>query len=214
MPLTIELQDCFSLVIGRRGSGKSVLLKWLIRQSRNLFSEVFIFSPSSFSGYWSDVLDESNIFLEYDEAWVQKLVDKMTGLNKGKNQQSPDFKRVMLVLDDVISSDAKSQTSKMLKLLATRGRHLGITCIISSQHINFGAVGPTLRNNSDYTFVGKINRSSLEIVEDVYNLDMPKDKFIRFLHNNTNDHRFLVICSKASSGKREDTYGVIRAPMN
>jgi len=110
MPLTIELQDCFSLVIGRRGSGKSVLLKWLIRQSRNLFSEVFIFSPSSFSGYWSDVLDESNIFLEYDETWVQKLVDKMTGLNKGKNQQSPDFKRVMLVLDDVISSDAKSQT--------------------------------------------------------------------------------------------------------
>lgn len=210
--LEIDLKDTFALVVGRRGSGKSVLLKWLIQQQKGHFKEVFIFSPSSFSGYWKDTVPDDCVQLDYSDDWVQKLVAKMTELNKGKNQQSHDFVRCLLVLDDVISSDSKSQTSKMLKLLATRGRHLGISCIISSQHIRFGAIGPTLREYSDYCFIGKVNRSSLEIVEDVYNLDMTKDKFIQFLAKNTNDHRFLVMCSKASSGKREDTYGTIKSP--
>jgi energy-coupling factor transporter ATP-binding protein EcfA2 len=213
MPLELDLKDTFMLIIGRRGSGKSVMLKWILTQQKHHFKETFIFSPSSFSGYWKDTVPDENVQLDYSEDWIDKLVTKMTGLNQGKNQQSPDFVRVLLVLDDVISSCPKSQTSNCLKLLSTRGRHLGISCIISSQHVNFGQIGRVLRENSDYTLISKLNRSSLEIVEDVYNTtSMSKDKFLKFIAANTNDHRFLVICSKASSNKREDTFGVLRAP--
>lgn len=212
--MEIILKDKLALLVGRRGSGKSILLKYLIKKQRHWFKEIFIISPSSFSGYWKDTIPDGNVFEQYSEEWVQKLIDKMARLNKGKDQKHPNFVRVLLVLDDCVSSDMKAHQSKTLRILSARGRHIGVCAMITAQYLK--SVPPLMRNNADYIFYGKSNTYSDEILFEEFAVanDMTRDQFIKFIRINTDDHRFLVICNCASNtSNRLDVYGTIRAEL-
>lgn len=208
--MKIDLRCTFCSLIGRRGSGKSTTLKHLIKQQGGRFKEIFIICPSSFNGDFKDLVSEKNIFENYDENWVMALVKKMIDANKGKTKDSKDFKNVLLILDDVVSSDKSGHYSKSLKLLASRGRHTGIVVILTAQWLT--SISPLQRLNSDYLFIGKTNASSIGILYDEFNLNEQTEKQFRaFVQKNTDDHRFLVINNTASNtSDTKQVYGSIK----
>jgi hypothetical protein len=65
--------------------------------------------------------------------------------------------KILLVFDDIIVT----KRYEVLDLIASLGRHHGITCILSSQ-ISNNCVSPTIRNNTDYVFWRKLGKEALK----------------------------------------------------
>jgi hypothetical protein len=208
--MIICLKDKFVTLTAKRGAGKTQLLKYLIKRNRQHFKEIFIITPSAFNGDYDGVVPKANLLSEYKEEWVENLMNKMATRNNGKTKATPGFTRVMLVLDDVVSSEIKAHSSKTLRTLAARGRHLGICLIQTAQY--YKSIAPIHRQNSDLIFFGKNNTQGIDCLFVEYNLgDMNANEFRRFVIENTQDYHFLVIDNSSKSSRPEDVYGVIKA---
>jgi hypothetical protein len=209
--MLIELADKFVTLTAKRGAGKTQLLKYLIRKNRHHFKEIFIITPSAFNGDYDGVVPKANILTEYSEQWVENLMQKMATKNKGKTKDTPGFTRVMLVLDDVVSSEIKAHNSKTLRTLAARGRHLGLCLIQTAQY--YKSIAPIHRQNSDLIFFGKNNTQGIDCLFEEYSMgDMNANEFRRFVIQNTEDYHFLVINNSSKSSRSEDVYATIKAP--
>ena len=88
-------------LVAKRNSGKSVLLKYLVEQEIENFKKIFVICPTNFNGFYDDWIEPNCIFENYDEEWVEKLIYKMSNLNKGKNNDTADH--ILLILDDCCS---------------------------------------------------------------------------------------------------------------
>ena len=76
---------CF---IGKRHSGKSQLLRYLVTESKHLFSKIFVICPTeSVNHFYKDLVPGQNIFAQYKEEWDESLIEKMTDINSGKNDE-------------------------------------------------------------------------------------------------------------------------------
>ena len=103
---SITLKDKVVLLCAKRNSGKSYLLRYLVRRQKHFFDSIFVICPTeSINQFFSrdDFINPKNIMTEYDEEWIDKLIKKMTNLNKGKDKTSHDFKRVLIILDDAVA---------------------------------------------------------------------------------------------------------------
>lgn len=208
--MKVDLKDKWVICCGRRGCGKTTLIQHFIKHYKSQFKEIFVVSPSSFSGAWEGIVPDENVQQNWSEDWVQKLINKMVIRNKGKTQKSPDFTRILLVLDDVLSSDAKAHNSKALKILASRGRHCGIAVFINLHFLT--SASPMMRNMSDYLIFGVNNQASIDILYEENNVgDMNSKEFSMFVRNNTQDYRFLIINNAAANTHdSKEVYGTFR----
>lgn len=210
--MILDLKDKFVTLTAKRGAGKTEMLKYLIKKNKQHFHEIFVISPSSVFGHWEGVVPKKNVMTEYKEEWVEALMSKMATKNHGKTKDVNGFVRILLVLDDVVSSEIKAHSSKTLRTLAARGRHLGICLVQTAQY--YKSISPIHRQNSDLIFFGKNNKQGIELLYEEFSLgDMDIKQFQSFVNKNTEDFHFLVINNTASSNKFEDVYGVIKCPL-
>ena len=144
--MEFEIKNKIICFCAKRNSGKSQLLRYLVNCSKDLFSKIFVICPTeSVNHFYKDLVPAQNIFAQYKEEWVESLIAKMTDINSSKNDN--DAKHILLILDDCCS-DTKFHTSKTLKQLATRGRHIKIAVMITCQYIY--QIPPVIRNNIIY----------------------------------------------------------------
>jgi energy-coupling factor transporter ATP-binding protein EcfA2 len=212
--MKIDLRDRWILACGRRGCGKTTLSQYLIKKSKHHFKEIFCVSPSAFSGAWDGVIPSENVQHNWSEEWLMKLIERMIAKNKGKNQKSEGFLRVLVVLDDCLSSEAKAHNSKALKILASRGRHCGIS-VYCNLHFLTGA-SPMMRNCADYIVFGVNNQASIELLHEEFGVgDMNVKEFAAFVRKNTQQFRFLVVDNTAANTDNPDeVYATIKAPSS
>lgn len=210
--MKIDLRDKVTVLCARRGAGKTVMAQHLIKNSKHQFKDVFIISPSSFSGTWKGIVPDENVHETYSDDWVNKLIERMTHANRGKTQKSPDFKRVLLVLDDVLN-DIKAHQMKTFRVIPGRGRHVGIALMCVCQHFR-SSLPPIARNNADYVFYGKNNQQSTDLLWEEFGIGLKKDQFMKMVEKSTEDHRFLVIDNTAGSVDNPHVvYGSMKVPL-
>lgn len=200
-------------LIGKRNSGKSQMLRYLYNQQKHLFKAVFCICPTeSVNKFYSDLIKKENIFDSYNEEWVEKLIAKMTQVNAGKSEK--DASHILLILDD-LCSDTNFHQSKSFKKLCTRGRHVKISVIITSQYIY--QIPPVARNNSDFILCSQMNTQGLDLLSTEFLFgNLSKKDFIDLYYKNTADYGFLVInnnCTKSNDDINE-IYGSLRVPEN
>jgi len=200
-------------LIGKRNSGKSQMLRYLFNQQKHLFKAVFCICPTeSVNKFYSDLIKKQNIFDSYNEEWVEKLITKMTQVNAGKSDK--DASHILLILDD-LCSDTNFHQSKSFKKLCTRGRHVKISVIITSQYIY--QIPPVARNNSDFILCSQMNTQGLDLLSTEFLFgNLSKKDFIDLYYKNTADYGFLVInnnCTKSNDDINE-IYGSLRVPEN
>jgi ABC-type dipeptide/oligopeptide/nickel transport system ATPase component len=132
-------------LVAKRGSGKSVLLKYLVQNSKTKFDKIFVIFVicpiETVNHFYSDIVEKNCIFDEweswcdesciFDESWCDDLIKKMTLINSGKKKE--DRKNILLILDDCMS-DTNFHQSPALKKLYTRGRHINIGLIVTCQY--------------------------------------------------------------------------------
>ena len=208
--------DNFSIVnrciglFARRNSGKSILLRYLLSNEKNSLDKCFCICPTeSVNRFYSDLIPEDCIFDKYDDVWVGLLITRLTEQYKKSNKKP----KILLILDDCISDASRFQNSPNLEKVLTRGRHIGLSVMITTQHVT--GIPPIVRNNLDYIFCGQMNRHSVEILSDEFLAgDLDKTEFIKLYNKSTRDYSFFVInaSSVEDNSDLNQIYGTIKTP--
>ncbi len=195
-------------IIGKRNSGKSQLLRYLVEQEKHLFDKIYCISPTErIAPFYRDFVPENCVFDTYSEAWIQSLISKMTE-SKGHGKK----RHVLLILDD-LTTDTDFFHSKTFKQLYSRGRHLYISVIITQQYLN--SLPPLCRGNCDFCVIGAVNQFSIDILGNEYlSGGLTKSEFNSLYHNNTKNYSFLVINNNSTKNNSpEEVYGSIKTPI-
>ena len=201
------------LLIGKRASGKSELLRYLVNLSKTQFKTVFLVCPTEkVNNFYDGLIKPENIFDEYNEMWVEKLMKKMGEVNQNKSNH--EASHILLILDD-ICSDLNLGKSKTIKQLFCRGRHLKISIIMTAQYIY--QIPPVLRCNTDFVAVGQMNSQSLDLLTSEFQFgNITKKDFKAMYMKSTSNFNFLLInCNTAKDNDNlELIYGKISVDAN
>ncbi len=211
--MEIEIVNKTISLVAKRNSGKSQLLRYLVSENKPEFEKIFVISPTEEINkfYTSTGLVEPNcVFDSWSEDWAEKLISKMTRINKDK--PADERKNVLLILDDCMA-DTQFAYSPALKKIYLRGRHINIACIATCQYLY--NLPPICRNNCDFCLVGQMNRSSINLLAEEYlSGDLAKPDFVKLYHRATKDYGFLVInCTSIKDNEDlNQIYGIIKTP--
>jgi AAA+ ATPase superfamily predicted ATPase len=137
-----KLKDNFFMyVVGMRRSGKTTIIKDIIKNSNKKFDEVYLISETAtLSHDYDDYVKENHIFELNESEKVLTTIEKQQ-----KAQKNPQLRNsILFILDDVVTSDNRDTWDK----LAFMGRHLKVHVILLSQSMK--AISPLTRKNADY----------------------------------------------------------------
>ena len=200
------------LLIGKRGSGKSVLLKNMLSYYGKTFSKIYACSGTEEVNQFytkSGLIPPNCVFENYSEEWGVELISQMKAANRGVELHQQ--RKVLLILDDCIA-DTNFHQSKTLKNMFANGRHYSLSLIITTQHLH--SVSPLQRGNCDYCFIGQQNNESIEILCSTYlSGKITKKQFIELYDNSTLDYNFFAINCNSVKNRDDlnELYGKIRA---
>lgn len=204
------IDSCVTLV-AKRKSGKSYLLRHIVKHYAHNYSKIFVCCPTEeLRPFYSSFIPQNCIYDTYTEEWGEELLIRLKDANKGTAEK--DMKRVLLILDDLVS-DFDFHNSKSIETIYSRGRHLGITMVLTTQYLK--NVSPLIRSNSDVIMVGQQNKASVSLLcEDFLSGDITKPEFIKLYNKNTVNFNFLMInCTSTKTGALDEIYAVIKAPI-
>jgi hypothetical protein len=159
-----------SILLGASGSGKGILLQNMIMDIyHGCFERVYIFSPSiNVDMNWKPVKEyiKKNIhstgddlpfyYDHYDEESLATIIKTHTRVCEYQKTQKETKRLFMIciIIDDFADSPEFSRNSKLLHSLFTRGRHSGISTIVSTQ--KFTAIHPIIRCNATEMYVFRL----------------------------------------------------------
>ena len=145
-------------------SGKTmIILNLLLRYYKDMFARIWFFSPSikldpqyaplrKYLEKMSDQDKEQLMFEDLDPQALGKILDEQRAICEECRKRKQPIPQVCVILDDLADrgdilqkrQGAASGGSHLVSL-ATRGRHFGVTWIVSSQVLNL--VGTVIRKN-------------------------------------------------------------------
>jgi hypothetical protein len=199
------------ILCAKRASGKSELMRYILIQSKIMFKKVFLICPTEkITHFYKGLVDDKNIFEEYNDEWITKLLNEMSKVNEGKRDK--DSAHVLLILDDCCS-DTAFHHSKTIKQLFCKGRHYKITIVILCQYPYH--VPPICRVNCDFIAVGQLNTQGIQILTQEFLMgNINKKDFLKLYYNSTNNYKFLLINNNSSSDNNnlDEIYAVLRTP--
>lgn len=135
------------VVIGKAGTGKSTLIRYLLFLKRSVIPVgVVVSGTEASSGFYSEVFPPLFIHDEYDEEIIQKFIKRQ----KYANEYIPNNPWAVLLLDDC-TEDKKIFSSKWQQSLFKNGRHWKLFYILSLQHST--DIPPSIRTNVDGVFI-------------------------------------------------------------
>jgi hypothetical protein len=180
---TIQLFDVndlpnssFSLFLGKRGSGKSVLAESLVKQLYEAGKIDLAFLYSGTGAGFSIIKKESRFDNLDTLPTVIKNMRRMNAFNEVANNADKIKMRMMLVIDD-FACDMKSKSFEIFKELSVNGRHvayspLALHVVVLCQALT--ALPRIVRLNADLLVVNAISsviESKLILDEYLYVLD-------------------------------------------
>jgi hypothetical protein len=145
-------------------SGKSqLILNLFLRYYKDMFARIWFFSPSikldpqyaplrKYLEKMSDQDKEPLMFEDLDQQVLSKILDEQTQICEECRKRKHPIPQVCVCLDDLADRgdilqkrQGAASGGSWLVTLATRGRHMGVTWIVSSQVLNL--VGTVIRKN-------------------------------------------------------------------
>ena len=194
------------LICGKRNTGKSVMIAFMIRAGARArrFGDMFVFSSTADIAHDFAFVSESHKSSHYDEQTMQSIMDHQAEhIRKYGEDATQPF---LVVLDDVNTADVHH--SPVLQAAFTRGRHYKISIIVAVQSPKM--IGPTARQNADFILMSKQTGAGSSILYDMvsYSGDEPWAKFVA---RNTDDFRMLCFNNRARNAA--DQWFTVRADL-
>jgi hypothetical protein len=152
-----EMADhCTICMIAKRASGKSFLTKEILYNLRDIPSAIAISRTEKLNKFYSDFIPDSYIYSEYEPQILSNIYSRQSKMNEDNVQRKKDKKqpkddRLMLIMDDCMSSKGTWLKDPNILELFFNGRHHHISFILTMQ-FSLG-IPPELRSNFDYIFL-------------------------------------------------------------
>lgn len=195
--------DNVVVMIGKRNTGKSFLVKDLLYYKQNMPVGCVISGTEGANSFYSSMIPKSFIHTEFKPQIVDKLlarqkkeVDKL----KAGVQTDP---RLFFIMDDCMY-DSSWTRDRGVRALFMNGRHWKILYIITMQYPL--GIPPTLRTNIDYIFILRENywQNRKRIYEQFAGMFKTFESFCQVMDQCTENYECLVIHNNAKSNKLED----------
>jgi len=209
-----------SILLAPSGSGKTVLLQNMILDIyKGCFERIYIFSPSvKIDSTWEPVRkylnetinlteDEPPLFYDTnDQESLEQIINtqkKITEHLKSKKDTKKIYS-ILIVIDDMADDVKMSRNSVLLHSLFTRGRHSGISTIVSTQ--KFCCIANIIRVNATELFVFRLrNYRDLEtFIEEVSALIDKKS--LMEIYNIATKEPYSFLYVKLTAKKRNDLF--------
>jgi hypothetical protein len=201
------------MVVGRRGTGKTVLMKNL---AYHMFADkclggeeidmAVVFSPTEKMQHVFDTfVPKCFIYTEYREDIIEMLLATQRALLE-KNGHT---KTILLILDD-LAYDKKFFSTKAFRELVMNGRHCKIFIMCAVQYVI--DIPPAIRGNIDVTFAMADNSAQNrdKLWANLFS-QVPKRDFPRIFEKATHNRTAIVSLNSSNSTKIEDTLFCYRA---
>jgi len=197
------------VLIGRRDTGKSFLVKDLLYYHQDVPIGTVISGTEAGNGFYGTIVPKLFIHDEYNTAIIenilkrQKIVVKQIKKEREAYGRSNIDARAFVILDDCLYDNSWSR-DKLMRLLFMNGRHWKIMLIITMQYPL--GVPPNLRTNIDYTFILRepyINNRK-RIYENYAGMFTTFESFCQVMDQCTENYECLVISNNSKSNKLED----------
>ena len=206
---TNKTQGPVIVLIGRRDTGKSFLVKDLLYYHQDIPIGTVISGTEAGNGYYAKMVPRLFIHDEYNTAIIENILKRQKMVIKQINKENAAYGRsnidgrAFVILDDCLYDNSWAR-DKLMRLLFMNGRHWKILLIITMQYPL--GVPPNLRTNIDYTFILRepyINNRK-RIYENYAGMFPTFESFCQVMDQCTENYECLVISNNARSNKLDD----------
>lgn len=198
------------VLIGRRDTGKSFLVRDLLYHHRHIPIGTVISGTEAGNGFYSKHVPKLFIHDEYNTSIIENILKRqkivMKGIKKDEELHKRPTKidpRAFVILDDCLY-DGSWTKDKLMRLLFMNGRHWKVMLIITMQYPL--GIPPNLRTNIDYVFILRepyINNRK-RIWENYAGMFPTFESFTQVMDQCTENFECLVIDNNAKSNKIQD----------
>ena len=198
------------VLIGRRDTGKSFLVRDLLYYHQNIPIGTVISGTEAGNGFYSKHVPKLFIHDEYSSVIVENILKRQKAVIKQISKDKAAYKKVSIndprtfcILDDCLY-DSSWTKDKMMRLLFMNGRHWKIMLVITMQYPL--GIPPNLRTNIDYVFILRepyiANRK--RIWENYAGMFPNFESFAQVMDQCTENYECLVIDNNSKSNKLQD----------
>jgi len=197
------------VLIGRRDTGKSYLVRDLLYYHQDIPIGTVISGTEAGNGFYSKHVPKLFIHDEYNTAIIENILKRQKTVMKQIKREMEAYKkttidpRAFVILDDCLF-DASWTKDKMMRLLFMNGRHWKVMLVITMQYPL--GIPPNLRTNIDYVFILRepyINNRK-RIYENYAGMFPTFESFCQVMDQCTENYECLVINNNSKSNKLQD----------
>lgn len=178
--------------IGKRGSGKSEVIRTLLYHNRDIPSGVVFSGTEMGNSFYKSFVPGLFIYNRFDSAVLRKIINRQKTKimeSGGKRLPQHDF---FVILDDIMYDCRTVSKDLGIREIFTNGRHLGIFLIIAVQYVMDLSI--SLRSNIDLVFCMKENNMlNLEkIYKGFFGVFETKNLFVQVFNRLTENYGAIV----------------------
>lgn len=195
---------CTMVMLGKRGAGKTTVVKDLLYHNRDLPAGCVISGSEEANGFYNEIMPSILIKHEFKSEHIKNLVQRQKNIidkNKAGDKADP---RAFLILDDCLY-DGGWAKDKEVRRVFLNGRHYKITFLATMQYPL--GIPPILRTNVDYVFILRDNiRANQERIYKSYAGVFPSfNVFQQVMEKLTTNYGCLVIDNTTMSTNLTDS---------
>lgn len=196
--------DSTVLVVGRRRSGKSWVIRDLMYTKKDIPSGVVFSGTADVNPFFNTFIPETFIYDSLEIPALEKIInrqetkvkqDNLKNAHKHVNNKERPFNK-FIILDDVLH-DTKWVSDSTIKKILFNGRHYNIFFVLAIQYIN--SIPQKLMTNFDYVFL--FNETSTKNRKKLY------ESFCGVIENYNTFHEIFTKCTKEYGCLVIDTHG-------
>ena len=187
------------LIVGKRGTGKSILQRDIMRYISEWVDVTAAFTPTE---------DTASVYRQHmPDSWIHSGYDqrKLDSLLNVQRKAAKDGKRnsICILMDDCMY-DKQILKGTAIRDLFMNGRHLYLTFCTAAQYVM--DIGPDLRTNVDYIFCLRENiiSNKQKLWKYFFGMFERYDDFSKVMDGCTENYSCLVMDNTIGSTKMED----------
>ena len=198
------------VLIGKRDTGKSFLVRDILANTRNCFPVGTVISGSEVTNpFFQEMIPSKLIHDKYNPSIVMGAIKRQMVAKQARNADKKNGgnsnidPRAFLILDDCLY-DKTWMNEESTRYIFMNGRHIDMVTLITMQYPL--GVGPNLRTNIDFVFILRetVLNNRKRIYDNYAGMFPTFQMFCQFMDQCTENYECLVICNGIQSNRLED----------
>lgn len=207
------------VMLGKRGTGKSFLIKDLLFHHQDIPVGTVISGSEDGNHFFRSLVPRLFIHNEYNTVIIENILKRQKDAIKRRDKEMQTLKRstmdcrTFVIMDDCLY-DSVWTRDKLMRYLFMNGRHAKVMLVITMQYPV--GIPPALRTNIDYVFILRENiiTNRKRIYEHYAGMIPSFDAFCQIMDNCTENFECLVIDNTVQSNKLLDQLFWYKADMH